>query len=457
MLPPKHKPTYPGARGETRGADRHHRRRAEPRGHGLRLRGWRTRRRRTWRPTTSVARIGRSPASSPGTAGGVWRKWRRCTAAAPPGRSGPRGVVRRSIWRPRSAAEDAHGARRSRCPHLGADGRRGKASRTRAGSTSCGRAEGTWLTGPALARIGLEAAGGIRTRGDATVDPVRLCLGFARAAAARGAMLFERTRAITVAQSDGYVKIVSARGSVRCDTVIVATGEPADLFEPLVRHVSPCESYVVHTPPLPASVRAAVRDRTLILQDSHRPPHRLAWTAGDRILWTGGDQPRTPERLRQRTLVQRTGQLMYELSLVLPDISGIQPEYGWDAPYALGRDGLPLIGPHRNYPRHLFALGLGPARPRLFSRAACSCVTSRRPSTRPTSRSDFRGCRADPSGHAGGRREARRALCPRVEPAGLAALEPIGRRLCRTVLGPSNPSSVPAWIQGVIRRFGMRN
>jgi glycine/D-amino acid oxidase-like deaminating enzyme len=61
---------------------------------------------------------------------------------------------------------------------------------------------------------------------------------------------------------------------------------------------------------------------------------------------------------------------MYELSLVLPEISGMQPEYGWDAPYSAGRDGLPLVGPHRNYPRHLFALGLGtnPAAPFLASR-----------------------------------------------------------------------------------------
>jgi glycine/D-amino acid oxidase-like deaminating enzyme len=58
-------------------------------------------------------------------------------------------------------------------------------------------------------------------------------------------------------------------------------------------------------------------------------------------------------------LVQRTGQLMYELSTFYPDISGLQPAYGWDAPYAVTPHGLPVIGPHRNYPHHLFALGGG--------------------------------------------------------------------------------------------------
>ena len=55
--------------------------------------------------------------------------------------------------------------------------------------------------------------------------------------------------------------------------------------------------------------------------------------------------------------MQRTGQLMYELSTIYPEISGILPEYGWEAPYALTAEGLPYIGPHRNFPHHLFAFG----------------------------------------------------------------------------------------------------
>jgi glycine/D-amino acid oxidase-like deaminating enzyme len=48
---------------------------------------------------------------------------------------------------------------------------------------------------------------------------------------------------------------------------------------------------------------------------------------------------------------------MYETLTMYPVISGLQPEYGWEAPYGTTADGLPYIGPHRNYPRHLFALG----------------------------------------------------------------------------------------------------
>ena len=83
----------------------------------------------------------------------------------------------------------------------------------------------------------------------------------------------------------------------------------------------------------------------------------IRWVNDDQLLVTGADSDTVAPRLHQKTLVQRTGQLMYELSTIYPDISGIQPEYGWDALYGRTADGLPFIGPHRNYPRHLFALG----------------------------------------------------------------------------------------------------
>ena len=50
---------------------------------------------------------------------------------------------------------------------------------------------------------------------------------------------------------------------------------------------------------------------------------------------------------------------MYELLTMFPVISGLMPEYGWELISGETADGLPYIGPHRNYPRHLFALGSG--------------------------------------------------------------------------------------------------
>ena len=39
------------------------------------------------------------------------------------------------------------------------------------------------------------------------------------------------------------------------------------------------------------------------------------------------------------------------------DRSTGKPAFGWAADYARTADGLPYLGPHRNYPWHLFAFG----------------------------------------------------------------------------------------------------
>ena len=85
--------------------------------------------------------------------------------------------------------------------------------------------------------------------------------------------------------------------------------------------------------------------------------HEVRWTRDNRLLVTGAAQDITPTRKREAVLVQRTGQLMYELLMMNPAISGLQPEYGWDGSYGETADGIMYIGPHRNYPRHLFGLG----------------------------------------------------------------------------------------------------
>ena len=62
-------------------------------------------------------------------------------------------------------------------------------------------------------------------------------------------------------------------------------------------------------------------------------------------------------RARDGLVHQWTFELMYELLKMYPAISGLQPAFGWRLSSAVTKDALPYIGPHRNYPRHLFALG----------------------------------------------------------------------------------------------------
>jgi glycine/D-amino acid oxidase-like deaminating enzyme len=108
---------------------------------------------------------------------------------------------------------------------------------------------------------------------------------------------------------------------------------------------------------LPAAVRREVGSRRTVLEDGREPGRIVRWLADHRVLIHGARQPEVAARARDRALTQRTGQLMYELSLLYPAISGLQPASSWDGVDYDTADGLPLLGPHRNFPRHLFAFG----------------------------------------------------------------------------------------------------
>jgi glycine/D-amino acid oxidase-like deaminating enzyme len=117
------------------------------------------------------------------------------------------------------------------------------------------------------------------------------------------------------------------------------------------------EVYHALTEPMPAAIRKQVGNRGVTVKDPAGLGRRVVWTPDSRLLVLGGDQDETPARRRAEVLVQRTGDLMYQALTMYPAIVGLRPEWGWDASYGETADGLPYIGPHRNYPRHLFALG----------------------------------------------------------------------------------------------------
>jgi gamma-glutamylputrescine oxidase len=217
----------------------------------------------------------------------------------------------------------------------------------------------SWLTPAAVAReAAVRSGGAIRTRG-ASFDPYRACLGLASQAAMRGAAIFETSAARRVRGGRKLVEVTTERGTVSAQAVVIATAAPLPDLRALRRHLRAFTAYAVVTEPLPAVVRREVGTRAAALRDAAEPPHLLRWLRDDRALFAGADQPVVPDRLRAKILVQRAGQLMYELSTLYPAISGAQPQWAWDFTHQQTVDGLPYIGVHRNFPRHLFALGHG--------------------------------------------------------------------------------------------------
>jgi glycine/D-amino acid oxidase-like deaminating enzyme len=206
--------------------------------------------------------------------------------------------------------------------------------------------------------IALASPVALRGRQGATIDPYRACIGLAAAADERGAKVFERSPVKRITFNRKIADVFTAGGAIRTRKVIVATGLPTpQLHKSLRRHFWFRTTYVALTDPVPAKVRNQLGKRSTVVRDSADPYHVVRWLDDERLMVMGADSESPPERLKGKVIVQRTGQLMYELSVLYPDISGIQPAYGWSVDYARTAEGLPYIGPHRNFPHHLFAFG----------------------------------------------------------------------------------------------------
>jgi glycine/D-amino acid oxidase-like deaminating enzyme len=210
---------------------------------------------------------------------------------------------------------------------------------------------------PLFRKIGANGFGMV-THGNASLDPYRATIGLARAAIARGAQIFERSAVTRIRPRRRNVEIKTDGGIVTASKVVVATGFPIEDFKPLRRRFVRTDTYVVLTPELPAAIRREMTAPDVILRDAASPDHWMHWI-GNRVMFAGADQLSVPDRARERALIQRTGQLMYELSVMRPAISGLMPEYSWEVASSRTIDGVPYYGPHRNYPHHYFAFSAG--------------------------------------------------------------------------------------------------
>ena len=205
--------------------------------------------------------------------------------------------------------------------------------------------------------LALDAIGAFKPGAGVSLNPYRACLGLASAAKTRGAIFFERSPVKKVRFGRRQADVSLDGGIIQAQTVIITTGVATAEFKPLRRHFKRRETYLVLTEPLPASMRKQLGADDVTVRDMASPRHRVRRTKDGRLLVAGADGDEPPARQRDALRVQRTGQLMYELLMMYPAISGLQPEYGWEMAYGETADGLMYIGPHRNYPRHLFALG----------------------------------------------------------------------------------------------------
>ena len=218
----------------------------------------------------------------------------------------------------------------------------------------------SWMSPEALlSATGVEGAGAITSHGNARCDPYLSCLALLESAARRGARVFERSRATGIDQTSAGVTVRTARGRISAARVIIATGYATPGFKPLAGRFRMKHTYVLATRPLSRRERRAIGLSDVLLWDTARPYHYVRWTNDGRLLLGGGDRPQVSPARRDQAFAESTAQLGEQFSRLLPALKDIPIARAWEGLFALTRDGLPFIGPHRSYPRHLFALGYG--------------------------------------------------------------------------------------------------
>jgi gamma-glutamylputrescine oxidase len=94
--------------------------------------------------------------------------------------------------------------------------------------------------------------GGTRDTGTGHINPLKLLVGTAKAAAAAGAHLFEQTRSTSIASHNGKVMVETARGTITADKGLIAVNAYGGTLEPVsASHVMPIGSFIGATVPLP--------------------------------------------------------------------------------------------------------------------------------------------------------------------------------------------------------------
>jgi glycine/D-amino acid oxidase-like deaminating enzyme len=215
---------------------------------------------------------------------------------------------------------------------------------------------GRWLSAAALYRMtGIRGSAAIVTSGNAQVNPIRACHGFLAAAARRGAHIFERShvRSVKTSHAD-RVDVRTTGGTISADRIVVATGYATPEFRGLVGRFRMKDTYVLATRRLRAR-----RGRRVMAWDTDRPYHYLRWTDDGRLLLGGEDIQHRSSKGSRRRIAKARGRLMPYLARIYPELANEKPDYAWEGLFADTPDGLPYIGEHARYPKHLFALGYG--------------------------------------------------------------------------------------------------
>jgi glycine/D-amino acid oxidase-like deaminating enzyme len=203
--------------------------------------------------------------------------------------------------------------------------------------------------------FGLKAPCAILNEQAAEVDPVKLTMALIRSAESNGLRVFARTVGESYQHHPGGAIVTTETGfKIQARHVIFATGYETQL---LLRQkdVQLVSSFAIASQP---NVKFAAGQERPVIWESARPYLYVRTTDDFRIVAGGEDVDFVDEARRDRLLPEKTKILKAKLRKMFPDVEWTLA-VAWTGTFGQSRDGLPYIGPHKNYPGAQFALGYG--------------------------------------------------------------------------------------------------
>jgi len=219
-----------------------------------------------------------------------------------------------------------------------------------------------WQPDEVAARSGSKRhLAGIFEPGTASVQPAALARGLRQVALAKGVRIYENT-ALTRLIDGAKPEIVTPKGRVRADKVVLAMNAWSIRFQPIRRAIVVVSSDIAITEPMPERLAEIGWRDGMTISDGRMLVHYYRTTLDGRIAFgKGGMNGSLPYGGRVGTKLDGATPLGEDLAKWLawtyPELGPVRIDGSWMGPIDRSKSGLPYFGAQKGQPNVFHAVG----------------------------------------------------------------------------------------------------
>lgn len=182
--------------------------------------------------------------------------------------------------------------------------------------------------------------GGLIDEWSAGLHPAKYVFGLAQAVARHGALLYEQTAVRQIKKQNGRFQVLTDRGVLQANEVLVATNGYTDGVPPrLSPRVFPVGSYIIVTEPLSPELQRHLSPKGRMFYDSKWFLNYFRLTPDGRMLFGGRNNLSTG-----LDLVESAQRLQAQMVRVFPELRRAAITHSWSGRLGLTFDLMPHIG-----------------------------------------------------------------------------------------------------------------